>query len=372
MLTGLVAAGSKALGGARFSLVNVMPGVLLVGVVLGAAWSGAYGGGPVTLDAVADHIGDPVQTILLVFGLFLAGVVIQPFQLALVQFLEGYWGQGAVAGPVGAVAAELHRRRLHTAALRSGARAAPPASSRSADVVRHVRAEQVAQRIGARAIARRAQYPEDAERVMPTLLGNILRGAEDAAGSRYGLDALTVYPRMYPSISKPLQESMTRQLDAITLGASMCVSFALILIATAPLIVLRSDAWSLIPVAALVLAVVSYRGALRAAASHGALFAAAFDLHRFDLIRALHYRLPETADEEWELNTQLTEFLQQRGQAADCGISDQSYDHAIYKDITFPTPEQADPDPADEPSADEPDQPDDERSDESPPTSPGR
>jgi len=40
------------------------------------------------------------------------------------------------------------------------------------------------------------------------------------------------------------------------------------------------------------LGIVSYRGALRAASDHGVLFATTFDLHRFDTLRALHYRLP--------------------------------------------------------------------------------
>jgi hypothetical protein len=165
---------------------------------------------------------------------------------------------------------------------------------------------------------------------MPTMLGNILRNGEDTAGKRYGLGALTVYPRMYPSISKPLSDAMARQLDMITLTASLCVSSTLGAIVTSP-VLMRLDLWSLIPIVASLLAIMSYRGALRAASDHGVLFATTFDLHRFDMIRAMHY----------EFNKRLTAFLQGRQPPAG-RLARQRFDHSIYdKPIAAPAPAQS-------------------------------
>lgn len=342
MFTDIVTAGTKALGGARFSLVSLLPGALLATVVFVAAQSGAYGSGPASLSQLNAE-GSPLKNagvaVLLVFGLFLAGVLLQPFQVALVQYLEGYWDRRPTR-MLAALAVEAHRRRMRSAhvektitrpdmvalTLRTGADAA--------------RAHTLAARREDRAQWLLSRYPTDIRRVMPTTLGNILRNGEDAAGERYGLDALTVYPRMYPSISKPLSDAMARQLDMITLTASLCVSCMLGTVVTLPILI-RLDLWSLIPAVAGLLAVVSYRGALRAASDHSVLFATTFDLHRFDMIRALHYELPRTSREEIEFNNHVTKFLQSRHPPGE-PLAHHRFDHAIYDTpIAAPAPTQS-------------------------------
>ena len=53
------------------------------------------------------------------------------------------------------------------------------------------------------------------DRLMPTLLGNILRGGEDNAGNRYGLDVPIIYPRMYPLLSAKLDKAISAQFDML-------------------------------------------------------------------------------------------------------------------------------------------------------------
>jgi len=292
VFTDIVTAGTKALGGARFSLVSLFPGTLLATVVLLAAPSGAYGSGPANVAQLTSRASDwgSGGAVLLVFGLFLAGVLLQPFQVALVQYLEGYWDRRPTRA-LAAIAIETHRRRLRTAAVEQDITAPTITTMTLRAGADAARAHSLAARRTAHAESLQRRYPTDISRVMPMMLGNILRNGEDAAGDRYGLGALTVYPRMYPTISKPLSDAMARQLDMITLTASLCVSSVVGAVVTSP-ILLRLDLWSLIPVIAGLLGIVSYRGALRAASDHGVLFATTFDLHRFDTLRALHYRLP--------------------------------------------------------------------------------
>jgi len=313
MLADVVQAGTKALGGARFSLVNVLPGTLFAVIVLAAIRAGAYGDGEASLANVIPAASQRTAggAVVLVFGLFLVGVLLQPFQIALVQFLEGYWGHGRVGGVAGKLAVERHRRRYTTARAVHDAEPSSPQDATFTQVAEFSRCQAAEARTKSRADALLKQLPIEPKHLMPTMLGNVLRNGEDYAGERYGLDALTVYPRMYPSLSKSISDAMSRQLDVIAVTAAMCVSSIAAALATAP-VVRRLDLWSLIPLGALLLGVLAYRGALRAAGTHATLFATAFDLHRFDMLQALHYELPKTVDRELELNRELTTFLQSR------------------------------------------------------------
>lgn len=146
---------------------------------------------------------------------------------------------------------------------------------------------------------------------MPTILGNALRDGEDNAGRRYGLEMKTVYPRMYPLLSPKLDKAISAQLDMLDTTAAFCVVFGLIALLSLPLLV-RVDWWSLVPLVALLMSALAYRGAVSTARGHGTLLATAFDLHRFDMLQALHYELPLTPDDELALNKNLSEFLESR------------------------------------------------------------
>lgn len=313
MLSDLAQAGTKALGGARFSLVNILPGAVLGTVVVAAARSGAYGHGEVSLDRIFPQGGaaSAGAAILYVFALFVFGVLLQPFQIALVQLLEGYWGQGVLGRNLGRLAVERHRRRYTTALALQDWEPASVASKPFAEMVTIAKYYAAGERLKGRADALLKQLPVEPDHLMPTMLGNILRNGEDSAGDRYGLDALVAYPRMYPSLSKPLGDAMSRQLDVIAVTAGMCVCFVLSALATTPLVT-RLDRWSAVPAVLLLLGLLAYRGALRAAAEHATLFATTFDLHRFDMLRTLHYGLPATAEKERVFNHNLTNFLSSR------------------------------------------------------------
>ena len=60
-----------------------------------------------------------------------------------------------------------------------------------------------------------------------------------------------------------------------------------------------------IPAAALLLSGVTYAGAIAAAVSYNTLLRTAYDLHRFDMLTALHYELP-IAEQEHGLFRQIS------------------------------------------------------------------
>ncbi|OLF14933.1 hypothetical protein [Actinophytocola xanthii] len=329
MLDGIASAGAKALGGARFSLVNFLPAALVAAFVIFLFASGVY------TDA-APRPGEAISVfrnagfaVLAVFGVFVLAILLRPFQAALVHLLEGYW----VAWPtrlLAGAATERHRRILHTATVIRGAelRAEDPPDTSLRAAAAHRRAEREIRVINDRAVGRVERYPasvfpdredfgpdEYDNRLMPTLLGNILRDGEDRAGGRYGLDFTAIAPRLYAALSPKFDAVIRQSLDLLDVMAAMCVSFAVGAAISLPLVG-RWDVWSLVPLVLALLSVFAYRGAIRVATSHGRYLAAAVDLHRFDMIAALHYELPADPERERSFNVRLSEFLNGRNTAS--------------------------------------------------------
>ncbi|MFF4502293.1 hypothetical protein [Streptomyces sp. NPDC001401] len=327
MLNGLISAGSKVLGGSRFSLISVLPTFLVITVIAVLVRAHLYDPhAHADFSAVMPTTKDAFGVGLFLLIAFLGGVLIRPFEAAVVQLLEGYWNPPSPLAPLHGAAVEWHRRRRNRAILDVAHGAASPAAPQ-ATVGRRPLAELAAvDRAAARrarAVARsrriRRGYPveiRDAGRtvrdrdgeVMPTLLGNALRRGERLSGDRYGLDMPTVAPRLYAFTSPRLQGAVNQQMDLISAAASLSVSLGVATVATIPLIA-RLDAWSLLPLAPACMAVLSYRGAVAAALYHGTLLSSAFDLHRFDLIRAFHYDIPTDARSVVALNGKISTFL---------------------------------------------------------------
>jgi len=336
MLNGLVSAGSKVLGGARFSLISVMPGFLVIAVIGALARAHLYDpDSQVEFDAVPPNADEATATVLFVFLAFLGGVLLRPFEAALVQLLEGYWATPPPLAFLRKAAVERHRRRRFRAMIsiddadgsnshwgteaddppdiRIGMRpmaeltAMDRASARKARSVARAREIRRGYAVELRNLGETREGDPDGE-LLPTLLGNALLRGERLSGDRYGLDMPTVYPRLYPFISPRLQGAVTQQMDLISAAASLCISLTVTTAATLPL-VFRLDWWSLLPLIPAAMAVIAYRGAVAAALYHGTLLATVLDLHRFDLIKAFHYELPKSEERIALLNKQISTFL---------------------------------------------------------------
>ena len=73
--------------------------------------------------------------------------------------------------------------------------------------------------------------------------------------------------------------------------------------------VLAGDGWWLaLALAPFVLAAMAYRAGISAAAAYGEAVRSAFDLHRFDVLAALHLALPSDPDSEVVFNRRLSRF----------------------------------------------------------------
>jgi hypothetical protein len=281
--------------GVRFRLVSLLPATVLALFVLGLAWSGAPGHPP-DLGQVTVH-AERVKGwtgFLLAIAVLTAAVIVEPLQLVLVRGLEGYWGESRLGRVLAAPGKLIHRAwRGHL------------------DAVQQQRGRGKQRPLAVReAAARRLQQYPPAEALLPTKLGNIMRAGEYRAGSRYGLDALAAWPRLYPLLSDKVAAVVDDLRDQLDLSARFCAVFLLATVISA-FFLAGYGWWLTVPVATLLLAWLSYRGALTAATGYGQAVAAAFDLHRFDLLTALHLPLPANLTSEVAANQQLSRFLRQ-------------------------------------------------------------
>jgi hypothetical protein len=279
--------------GTRFALVGLLPGAVLALLVLALVWSGAPGDAP-DVDRVLDHARDLDGWAggLLFLALVVAALMLQPLQLGLVRALEGYW-----PAPVRALALGRQRRRRDALAAAAAPRAQMPTA---AELTAMADAESRLRRL----------FGSDPDWLLPTRLGNALRAAETRAGEPYGLDAVVAWPRLYPLLPDGVRALVDDQRDALDLAARFCVIFATA--AAVSLALLATHGWwLLVPAACLLLAWLSYRGAIAAAIAYGEGIRAAIDLHRFDLLGALHLPLPATLEQERAVNEQLSLFLRQ-------------------------------------------------------------
>ncbi len=144
-------------------------------------------------------------------------------------------------------------------------------------------------------------YPTNTVDVLPTALGNRLRAAEQYPQTHYGLDALIVWPRLWPMLPNPVQESIASSRQALDEDVRL-FGWGLL---TA---LWGVWAWWAVPVG-LGLAVAAWFRTLYTAEVYGYLIRTAFDLYRFALYEALRWPPPTDTASEVAYGAKLTQYL---------------------------------------------------------------
>jgi hypothetical protein len=284
--------------GLRFNVVSLLPAGTLALFVFGLLASGAPDQAP-DIDRLSKKIAafNAWQASAAFLGVIALALVLQPLQLSLVRLLEGYWGDSWIGRTLAApgLALASRRRQALERATKSPAGADPSPPQMEAMV----------------AAARRLErsFPAEDE-LMPTQLGNVLRAGENRAGGRYGLLTVVTWPRLYPLLPEKTAGIVDDQRDQLDLASRFCVVCLLGAAVSLGLLVTHGW-WLLVPAAALALGWISYRAAIAAALQYAVGLETAYDLHRVELLRALHLRLPTDSTSERKTNEALSTFLLQ-------------------------------------------------------------
>ncbi len=155
------------------------------------------------------------------------------------------------------------------------------------------------------------EWPPRASAVLPTRLGNVIRSFETYPGQQYGMEAITLWPRLVAKIDKdyaPSIDDAKTAFDFMLNGSILSVLLTVLTVsagvifgtpaASAPLTV----RWILQSVAFALLAYFLYRGSIGRARAWGGMVKGAFDLYRWALLDQLGYKsVPRTKPEERDL-----------------------------------------------------------------------
>jgi hypothetical protein len=317
--------------GRYFNVVSMVPSLLFVLYVYALfaanAWPGPFE--PAKALHATENLSVAKIVALLVAALLL-GLVLHPFQFAMAQLLEGYWGGSGVGRGLARQRITRYRRRvraLNDAAEEAGdawrgaigtdakrdelARMTPQArteelntllDSETGDPVLadYLRAQEL--------LTALQQYPEAWRRIMPTRLGNVLRRYEDKAGQQYGLDIIRVAPHLNLVALPEHRDYVDDCRQGLDLGVRLCVLFALATVLSV-VALLRDGAWLLLTLAPYCISYLAYRGATSSAHSYGSALSTLVDLDRFALYEQLHVLPPSSIQAERDRNALLLGVL---------------------------------------------------------------
>lgn len=298
--------------GDRFSVASALPAALVVLDIFFLLQSGAFSGRPDIHQLVmqSKHLGAGML-VLLALSVFVLALLLQPFQLSLVRLLEGYWGASRPAKLVAHLVIGPRRRWFTIQVQRSRKVLQEPAEAEGQRINLHhdeLRSFKKYRRLKDRADAIRLRYPRTGDRILPTALGNALRSFEDTAGQRYGLETVSAWRRLHPLMSDALAKSYATNRLQLDSSASLCVAFTVMTLVSVPPLV-GDGWWQALPAATALLAWITYRGAIASALLMGRNVTTAFDLHRHDLIMALHYAPAPDPALEYAFNSRLSRWL---------------------------------------------------------------
>ena len=295
-----------ALSSGRFFRTGYLPTYGAAAFLLVLLWAGAPGSRVDFSRAwrTASHLSG-VQVLLIVLAIALAAVLLQPLQLAMVRVLEGGFPRWLGSGL--ARKAQLRRKR----GLEKKIQAKIDEAVRLDDPANADKRNTAIQEAGAMSARLHSRFPILDYLVRGTALGNALSAMEDSAGAAYGLDAVVTWPRLYPVLGDKVRAVVDDLRDGLDAAARLAATGALTAVAAVALLAWHSGLLTLLALVPLAVGVLAYLGAVQAAVAYGTAMHVAFDLHRFDLLRALRLEAPAEQVDERINNAALGDFFRQ-------------------------------------------------------------
>jgi hypothetical protein len=318
--------------GRYFTMVSLIPSLFLVLWTYILIASGAPSGHPElhNITVALSHWSVSKAAAVVLISLAVA-TVLHPLQFITTQLLEGYWG----TTPFAAIAMKKrivhHRKQQRDLRTKAGSnqrawrneclkylrekhtewqedpddieiRISDLMESEQGDgLMRYVIAEQEAR-------DHADSYPSDATRILPTRLGNALRSFEDSAGKQYGLDAITIVPRLHLVVPDRHRSYMMDARESMDSAIRICTVGLVATVLTIGFF-LTSGLWLLWALLPYFIGYLAYKGAVSAAQSYGIVIASVIDLDRFLLYDELGLRQPQDNREEKLNNIKLMHIL---------------------------------------------------------------
>jgi hypothetical protein len=305
--------------GKYFQFVSVVPASIIVLSLYALIAGGAPRSAP-QLSIAAERLSDLglEGTAVLAIAIVTVGMLMHPFQYAMTQALEGYWGSSRFGIAAMNSRATVHLGRIKGletnklvygigigAEVRASGYADSRASHNTGDHAAGVSTEprdgDSASRVADEPATSRSnpetrryevalnqinkaldRYPHRPDRTMPTMLGNTLRRMEDKVGEPYGLDGIAAFPYLM----LVGDDKTVDMVDDAGTDMDLAVRFVftwLFLGVSSFALLWPYGPWLAVPLAFYCLAWLSYRGAAAAAAEYVSAVRLLFDLNHWRL-----------------------------------------------------------------------------------------
>lgn len=245
------------------------------------------------LPATYEGLDWQAKTLVLGAIALLIGLALLGLRYPLTRVLEGYWPE---IGPLGTMRETFVRlqARSYDRLVRIRDDSTAEADERGAKGdERAAKADEHATK-AARLLDRR--FHSNRGKLLPTRFGNAYRAHENYPYTRYGLDALAIWPRIDALLAEQERELHTNAASDLAFFVNSALG------AASTGIILVADgawAWWWYPIP-FMLSYVLYRASVGAAERVGTERRASIDLHRLELYERLGVRRPESIEEERE------------------------------------------------------------------------
>jgi len=217
-----------------------------------------------------------------------------PLQLVIIRLFEGYWPK--IFYPFEIIGKWIHRSKFDNIQ-----------NDEDKELENEQDNEKKNKIMSKYQLKRLSNYPER-DRILPTGLGNILRAAEDFVKTKYGLDSIITWTRLYILLPDSVKTLLNDQRMKLDLSTRLSFIFLISTIISSIFFV-KISLLSLIPIAIFILLVISYKGSKQVAIGYGQLIHTAYDLYRFDLLKQLKIALPKNTEEEKKKGQEISSFL---------------------------------------------------------------
>ncbi|HYM75665.1 MAG TPA: hypothetical protein VE377_06770 [Candidatus Dormibacteraeota bacterium] len=246
---------------------------------------------------------DKWAAIVLIFVVVVVSGFLYNLNIPIIRLYEGYpwkrsylgwlwmWRKKRTWRRMGPLRLSLRHLRRQLAASNAPSTVTRPLQSAQNDLAGYINAE----------------MPDKEDFVLPTRFGNVIRCFERYSDVAYGMDAIVFWPRLVakiePAFAVTIDEAKT-SVDFMVNSSLLCAISGL---AVGFIGLFTHSPWSVAAVLGwgwrlslfFVLAIVSYASAINRARAWGGQVKSAFDLYRFDLLKALGYKQqPSTYFEE--------------------------------------------------------------------------
>jgi hypothetical protein len=279
----------------RFANVSVPALIFWLGGLL--AWAYSHGG-LARLHRLGGRLGgqsSAVQVTMLLVVLIAvgcSGVVIGRLSQSALGILEGYWPAWL----------DWYRSRRIDSIRRRVAALDDRWQELARDVMPDIDADPAKTREFQRVERSRRKAPSNARKLMPTRIGNILRGAETRPIDKYGLDLIAIWPCLWLVLPDLVRQELTTARAALDASVATLI-WGMLFVVFTPWTLIALPIGLVVALSALVWRIPAN------AETFGGLLEASVDLHRADLYRQLRWPLPSDPEHEVAEGRRLTAYL---------------------------------------------------------------